>query len=206
MSRIVAGEARGRRLIVPDGRDTRPTSDRVREALFASLEADLGDLSGRRFLDLYAGSGAVGIEALSRGASYVLLVESSRRAAAVVRRNLDTVGLPGGQLVTTRVERLVASPPPETDGRQAFDVAFLDPPYAMDAAAVSEILRALLANGWLVADAIVVVERPTRAGEFTWPDGFTADRMRRYGDTSLWYGRATGSIDTQAETEAWCGG
>ncbi|REF35228.1 16S rRNA (guanine966-N2)-methyltransferase [Thermasporomyces composti] len=187
MSRIVAGQARGRRLAVPEGRDTRPTSDRVREALFASLEADLGGLTGSRFLDLYAGSGAVGLEALSRGAAAVVLVESHRRAASVARANLRAVGLPGAELLLDRVERLVSGPPP---GGEPFDVVFLDPPYALADEAVTEVLIALRDHGWLAPDAAVVVERSTRTGEFSWPPGFVADRVRRYGDTALWYGRA----------------
>ncbi|MEQ7124777.1 16S rRNA (guanine(966)-N(2))-methyltransferase RsmD [Actinopolymorpha sp. B11F2] len=196
MSRIVAGEARGRRLAVPDGRDTRPTSDRVREALFASLEADIGSLVGCRVLDLYAGSGAVGIEALSRGATGVVLVETNRRAANVIRQNLRTVGLPGGQVLTTKVERLIAEPPGD---RQAFDVVFLDPPYAMTGEALAGVLTGLLAHGWLLPGAVVVLERSTRSGEFGWPDGFAADRMRRYGDTTLWYGHAAGEGEAAEE-------
>lgn len=189
MSRIVAGEARGRRLSVPEGRDTRPTSDRVREALFASLEADLGHLAGRRFLDLYAGSGAVGIEALSRGAGSAVLVEANRRAVNVIRDNLRTIGLPGGKVVVGKVERLVAGPPPDS---AAFDVVYVDPPYAMTDAAVAGVLTELTAHGWLAPDAAIVVERSSRTAEFTWPPGFVSDRMRKYGDTTLWYGRAAG--------------
>ncbi|MGH3490980.1 MAG: 16S rRNA (guanine(966)-N(2))-methyltransferase RsmD [Actinopolymorphaceae bacterium] len=198
MSRIVAGEARGRRLAVPDGRDTRPTSDRVREALFASLEADVGSLTGYRVLDLYAGSGAVGIEALSRGAATVVLVEANRRAAAIIRQNLRTVGLPGGQVVTTKVERLVADPPSD---RQAFDVVFCDPPYAMTGEVLTAILGGLRTHGWLVPDAAVVVERSTRTGEFAWPAGFSGDRVRRYGETTLWYGHAAGEGKEVDEAE-----
>ena len=196
MSRIVAGEARGRRLAVPAGRDTRPTSDRVREALFSSLVADLGSLSGRRFLDLYAGSGAVGIEALSRGAAGVLLVEANHKAAGVIRQNLRTTGLSGGRVVAGKVERLVSDRPP---ARHAYDVVFLDPPYAMTAAAVAGVLVMLREQGWLAPEASVVVERATRSGDFAWPPGYAADRTRRYGDTTLWYGRAADEDDEAAD-------
>jgi len=111
MTRIVAGAARGRRLSVPAGRDTRPTSDRAREGLFASVLAIRGSLDGARVLDLYAGSGAVGLEALSRGASDVLLVESDARAARVIRGNIDAVRLPGARLLADRVERVLARGP-----------------------------------------------------------------------------------------------
>ncbi len=189
MSRIVAGEARGRRLAVPAGRDTRPTSDRVREAMFSSLESDLGGLSGLTFLDVYAGSGAIGLEALSRGASAVVLVEANRRAAGVIRQNVRTTGLRGAVVLMAKVERLVGEAPPTA---APFDIVFLDPPYALSGAEVSAVLTALGERGWLADDAAVVVERSFRTGEFDWPPGFDADRSRRYGDTVLWYGRATG--------------
>src|SRR3984893_4174768 len=106
MTRIVAGVAGGRRLSVPAGRSTRPTADRAREGLFATILALLGPLDGAPVVDLYAGSGAVGLEALSRGAADVLLVESDARAARVIRRNIDTVGLPGARGVADKGERV----------------------------------------------------------------------------------------------------
>ncbi|HEV2259359.1 MAG TPA: RsmD family RNA methyltransferase, partial [Streptosporangiaceae bacterium] len=100
MARVIAGEAGGRRLAVPDGRGTRPTSDRAREGLFATIVSLTGQLDGARVLDLYAGSGAIGLEALSRGASHVLLVENGPRAARVIRDNIQAIGLPGAELLT----------------------------------------------------------------------------------------------------------
>lgn len=111
MTRVIAGEAGGRRLAVPPGTTTRPTSDRAREGLFSSLLSELGALDGKRVLDLYAGSGAIGLEALSRGAESVLLVESDPRAAAVIKANVAAVGLPGATVTVDRVERLLARPP-----------------------------------------------------------------------------------------------
>src|ERR1700761_3906228 len=107
MTRIIAGEAGGRRITVPPGRSTRPTSDRTREGLFAALVSFLGTLAGTTVLDLYAGSGAVGLEALSRGAADVLLVESERGAAEVIKRNIAAVGLPGARVINDRVERVL---------------------------------------------------------------------------------------------------
>jgi 16S rRNA (guanine966-N2)-methyltransferase len=185
MTRIVAGVHGGRRLSTPDGRTTRPTSDRVREALFNTLDT-LVELDGARFADLFAGSGAVGLEAASRGASHVLLVESDPRAARVVRSNITALGL--GAVVTLRtakVEHVVAAPP-----GGPYDVLFADPPYAVATTEVSALLNALRDGGWLAPEAVVVVERAARDGDLTWPDGFTADRDRRYGETALWYGRA----------------
>lgn len=227
MTRIIGGIAKGRRIAVPQGGSTRPTSDRAREGLFSALEAaavglraelggsegdefsvdrhsdDLhsadqhsddgvsGGLAGLRLLDLYAGSGAVGLEALSRGAAAVLLVESDRSAAKAVRANLDllaTAGLKGGRLVIDRAEKLAAGPCPD----KPYDVAFLDPPYALPAADLAEVLRNLAGNGWLAEGAIVAVERATRSETWLWPVGFQADRSRAYGEGTVWYGRRTG--------------
>ena len=114
MARVIAGEAGGRRLAVPDGRNTRPTSDRAREGLFATIVSLTGSLDGARVLDLYAGSGAVGLEALSRGAEHVLLVESGPRAARVIRDNIEAIGLAGAEVLTDRVERVLARRPAAT--------------------------------------------------------------------------------------------
>jgi 16S rRNA (guanine966-N2)-methyltransferase len=163
---------------------TRPTSDRAREGLFGTVLSELGSLAGRRVLDLFAGSGAVGLEALSRGASHVLLVESDDRAVAVIRANIAAVGLAGAQVRAARVERLLARAPDVVP----YDLAFADPPYALAGAAVTKILE-LLAGGWLAPDALVVVERATRSGEVSWPDDFIAGKCRRYGEATFWYGR-----------------
>jgi 16S rRNA (guanine966-N2)-methyltransferase len=196
MTRVIAGAAGGRRLAVPRGTATRPTSDRAREGLFASVLSELGSLDGKHVLDLYAGSGAVGLEALSRGASHVLLVESDARAAAVIKANIAAVGIAGATVVTDRAERLLARPPgapraaPEGAPRAAqgrYDLVFADPPYAVTAAAVTRAL-ALLADGWLADQALVVVERATRSGPLDWPPGYMQGKSRRYGEATFWYG------------------
>jgi 16S rRNA (guanine966-N2)-methyltransferase len=189
MARVIAGEAGGRRLAVPDGRDTRPTSDRAREGLFASISSIAGPLAGARVLDLYAGSGAVGLEALSRGAAHVLLVEHGARAARVIRQNIEAIGLPGAAVIADRVERVLARGPSE--GR--YDVVFADPPYALADAAVTRVLALLAEQGWLAPGALVVVERATRSGPLSWPDGFVPDRARRYGEATFWYGLVPGT-------------
>ncbi len=186
MPRVIAGQAGGRRLAVPDGRDTRPTSDRAREGLFATISSIAGPLDGARVLDLYAGSGAVGLEALSRGAGHVLLVEQGGRAVRVIKENISSIGLPGAVLVTDRVERVLARGP---DGDR-YDVVFADPPYALADAAVERVLVLLAEAGWLAPGALVVVERATRSGPVNWPDGFVADRERRYGEATFWYALA----------------
>src|SRR6516225_4503989 len=145
VARVIAGEAGGRRLAVPVGRDTRPTSDRAREGLFATIVSMVGSLSGTRVLDLYAGSGAVGLEALSRGAAHVLLVESGARAGRVIRANIEAIGLPGAEVVTDRVERVLARGP----AGDPYDIVFADPPYALAAEEVSAMLTALADQAWL---------------------------------------------------------
>jgi 16S rRNA (guanine966-N2)-methyltransferase len=184
MTRVIAGTAGGRRLAVPPGTSTRPTSDRAREGLFASVLSELGSLDDKRVLDLYAGSGAVGLEALSRGAAHVLLVESDARAAGVIKANVATVGMSGATVVTDRAERLLARPPASTD---RYDLVFADPPYAVTPAAVGRVLT-LLAAGWLAAGALIVVERATRSGPLEWPPGYLPGNSRRYGEATFWYG------------------
>lgn len=190
MTRIIAGSARGRRLAVPPGTGTRPTSDRAREGLFATVTALHGPLAGAGVLDLYAGSGAVGLEALSRGAGRVVLVESDAAAARVIRANIAAVGLPGARLITGRVAAVLARGPGAGPG---FDVVVADPPYAATEQEITAMLTALRARGWLSGAALVAVERATRSGPVAWPAGYAPDRSRRYGEATFWYGLAAGT-------------
>lgn len=185
MTRVVAGAARGRRLVVPSGGGTRPTADRAREGLFSTVDTLLGSFAGHRVADLYAGSGAVGLEALSRGASHCLLVESDPKALRALRANVEAVGLPGAHVVASRVERVVAA-----EGGAPYDVVFLDPPYDLGPDHLRGVVGDLQRHGWLAPDAVVVVERATRDGQWDWPGGVTPLRERRYGEATLWYGRA----------------
>lgn len=178
MTRIVAGAAGGRRLRVPPA-GTRPTSDRVREALFSLLSSRL-DFDGIRVLDLYAGSGALGLEALSRGASHALLVESDRKAAAIVRGNIADLGLPGAELRLGTVGSVLRTAP-----ARRYDLVLSDPPYAREAGDSVADLTCLVDNGWLHDGALVVVERPTRSPEIAWPAGFAPEKPRRYGETRI---------------------
>jgi 16S rRNA (guanine966-N2)-methyltransferase len=195
VTRIIAGAAGGRRLATAAGRTTRPTSDRAREGLFSTVEAILGGLSGATVLDLFAGSGAVGLEALSRGAADVLLVEADARAAGVIKANIATVGLSGARLVADRVERVLARGPdvPPVMVSAARDFVFADPPYAVTDDEISRMLVLLAAQGWLAPGALVAVERASRSGPPEWPAGYESDRSRRYGEATLWYGRAAGA-------------
>ena len=185
VTRIIGGSAGGRRLATPAGAATRPTSDRVREALFSSLEAWAGSLQGLRFLDLYAGSGAVGLEAWSRGAGVVTLVESDRRTARLIEHNARALGFAKANVVCGSVAHVLTTPP-----AAPYDVAFLDPPYPLDEASVGADLDLLAAGGWLVPGAMVVVERASRSPEPTWPTRIEGQRSKRYGETMLWYGHA----------------
>ena len=191
VARVIAGEAGGRRLAVPAGRDTRPTSDRAREGLFATISSMIGSLASSRVLDLYAGSGAVGLEALSRGAAHVLLVESGARAGRVIQQNISSIGLPGAEVIIDRVERVLARGPAPNAPR--YGLVFADPPYALSGEEVSGVLSALADRGWLAPGALVIVERATRSGPVNWPAGYAADRARRYGEATFWYGLAAGT-------------
>jgi 16S rRNA (guanine966-N2)-methyltransferase len=193
VTRIIAGRHRGRRLAAPPGERTRPTTDRVREALFSAIAAWSGtagaspaeSLAGLAFADLYAGSGAVGLEAASRGAAPVLLVESSPRTAAVISRNITDLRLEAVSVRTDRVERLAHTKP-----ARPYEVVFLDPPYGLAADAVAEILDRLVANGWVANDGLLVVERSRRDAELRWPPPFAGGWRRDYGETTLLFGCA----------------
>lgn len=175
--RIVAGAARGRRLVVPAGETVRPTADRVREALFSSL-APL--LPGAAVLDAFAGSGALGLEARSRGAERVTLIERDRKALSALQRNVDAVGLGGTHVIAGDALRLAAQ---GAIVGAPFDVVLLDPPYALDEAAVTTLLADLVVS--LAADATVIIERATAAPEPQWPPTLLPGRSRRYGSTTL---------------------
>ena len=188
MTRIIAGFAGSLRLAVPE-RGTRPTSDRVREAIFSALQAR-DALVGRRVVDLYAGSGALGLEAASRGASTVALVERNAATAQVCRDNAARVirNAPGGAPEVVVIAQSVARY--LTSSTDTWDVAFLDPPYELSNEDL-ELDLAVLAPR-LAPDAILVVERGAKSPEPIWPDGIEFDRRKVYGDTALWWAGTTG--------------
>jgi 16S rRNA (guanine966-N2)-methyltransferase len=146
-------------------------------------------------LDLYAGSGAVGLEALSRGAADALLIEADARASAVIRRNIAIVGMPGARLVNDRVDRALRRGPGEASRRQ---LVFADPPYSTGDDELAVTLAVLAERDWLAAEALVILERDARSGAPAWPAGYAEDRSRRYGETTLWYGRACGDTPAAA--------
>jgi len=186
VTRIVAGTLGGRRLDPPAGSRTRPTSDRVREALFSTLES-LADLAGARFADLYAGSGAVGLEAFSRGAGHVLLVESDPKAARAARANIAAMqAAPAVRLVTGTVQTVLSG---GAGTEPPYDIVFADPPYSLPGDQLVAMQQALLDGGWLAPGAVLAIERSRRSGALRWVEPVTELRTRRYGETTLWYGR-----------------
>lgn len=204
MSRIIAGSRGGRRITTPSGEGTRPTTDRVREALFSAIASWAGTasgppdqgLAGLAFCDLYAGSGAVGLEAASRGASPVLLVEADRGTAAIAARNASVLELTAG-VQAIRVEQLLRQP-----AMQPYDVIFADPPYEVSSATVDAQLRMLLDQGWLADAGLVVVERSRRTPPVTWPSGFGGTWSKRYGETTLSFGSSVKARSSKPEREA----
>lgn len=174
--RVIAGVAKGRRLVAPKGDRTRPTSDRVKESWFSALQPVLG---GAHVLDLYAGSGGLGLEALSRGAAAVTFVEKDRRALEALRTNLAAVDLPGATVVARDVHQALADPLADAP----FDVVVADPPYRADEDELRRLLVALVRH--LAQDAVVTLERGRREPPPPWPAELSADDPRRYGDTTL---------------------
>jgi 16S rRNA (guanine966-N2)-methyltransferase len=184
MTRITAGRFRGRRLQTPSGATTRPTSERVREALANALVAG-GGLEGARVLDLFAGSGALGLELVSRGAASLVLVENDRTALTALRANVASLQLPDVQVVATDVRQFAFS-----GGGRAFDFVVADPPYDLPTSDLTEIVAALATHGHLNPGADLIVERSRRSGAMEWPEPLSDVRTKRYGDTMLCYGRA----------------
>lgn len=184
MTRIIGGAWGGRRISTPEGDATRPTSDRVREAVFSLLEARFGSLDQLGVLDLYAGSGAIGLEAASRGAGWVAAVESDRRTAEIARANAASLGAMV-EVVAQSVATYLAQP-----ARRQVEIAYLDPPYPLADEVLARDLALLAENGWLAEDALVLVERSRRSPEPRWPAGLVAlagkRAQKRYGDTTLW--------------------
>lgn len=189
MSRIIAGSAKGRSLDTPKGQATRPTADRVREALFTMLSSWLGTvdddpsrhLAGIRFLDLYSGSGAVALEAASRGAEHVVAVEKDAQTSGLISHNSRSLNLPVG-VRTANVTRFA-----DEEG-DTFDVVFIDPPYDVGRGSLDALVEKLVASGRLAPRALVVLERSKRSEEPNWPDAFEEHWHRRYGETILYFG------------------
>ena len=185
MTRIIAGEFRGRRIKVPES-GTRPTADRVREAIFSSLSS-LDAIEDLNVLDLYSGSGALGIEAISRGAKNALFVDSNKSACQTITSNLKELEIEAN-VSEVKVETLLKTPPAHKFNAP-FHLIFLDPPYDYSMDDISTVLDLGLKNSWFSSDAILVVETSKALKEFVWPEGFESLRDKSYGDTTVWYGQ-----------------
>ncbi|HEY9355769.1 MAG TPA: 16S rRNA (guanine(966)-N(2))-methyltransferase RsmD [Arthrobacter sp.] len=204
MSRIIAGAAGGTPLLSVPGSLTRPTTDRVKEALFSRLDA-FGVISGARVLDLYAGSGSLGVESGSRGAGTVDLVEFDAKASGVCQRNADLVNSVVGRKVVTVHRSKVESFLERATLDASWDLVFLDPPYPLDEPALSAVLAKL--NAHLAPAAVVVVERSSRSPEPAWPEALERFAEKKYGETRLWFAepsvpdavQADEAVDEQSE-------
>lgn len=184
--RIIAGSAKGRVLATPAG-VTRPTSDRTREGIFSALESEIGTCSGTNFLDLYGGTGAVGLEALSRGATHVVVVEKDVKAANVCKENYELVRqVTAGDFSVLRmsVDSYLEA---EMENRFSFDVVYLDPPYEFPNSTIEKVLQKIIEKGVLRTSAIVIVERSTRTEPFSWPEALTPIKSRKYGEGTVYF-------------------
>jgi 16S rRNA (guanine966-N2)-methyltransferase len=187
--RIIAGVAKGRTLGTVAGA-TRPTSDRAREGLFSSLLSEFGDFLGLHILDLFGGSGAIALEALSRGATLVHVVEKDAEAQKTIENNYELVNKnkPAGKfhLYAMSAQRFVNDPP-----KEKYHIVYVDPPYDFSDAEIEEILSKLHAGSFLKDDAVIAVERTAKRSHFSWPAGFSAVRERNYGQATIFYGNYT---------------
>lgn len=199
MSRIVAGAAGGTPLVNVPGSLTRPTTDRVKEALFSRLDA-FDVLAGSRVLDLYAGSGSLGVESASRGADTVDLVEFDAKASAVCQRNADLINSVLGRKAVTVHRSRVESFLERTGEDAQWDVAFLDPPYPLDEQALGAVLEKL--GRHLAVGAVVVVERSSRSPEPSWPPALERFTEKKYGETRLWFAEPASETDVDLDLEA----
>lgn len=192
MTRVIAGTHKGRRILVPEV-GVRPTTDRVREAIFSSV-ASRFDFVGKRVLDLYSGTGALAIEALSRGCSYAVLVEADRKIAGTTKQNVTKLDLfERCDIVTTDALQLISQSRLENANpsiqQGPFELIFIDPPYEESSESVSELLLAMIDNLWVADASLVVVERATKSAPIEWPASFASVESRPYGDTTVWYGQ-----------------
>lgn len=186
--RIIAGVAKGRTLSTVSGA-TRPTSDRAREGLFSSLTSEFGDFLGLHVLDLFAGSGAVGFEALSRGATLVHSVEKESDAIKTITINSELVAKAGPtgkfHLYSISVQRFVTDP-----AHDQYHLVYIDPPYDFPSSELEEILRLLAQGNFLKSDAFIAVERRAKGGKFIWPESYEPVRERNYGQATIYYANA----------------
>jgi len=192
--RIIAGSAKGKTLISPPDTRTRPTSDRAREGLFSSLVSEFGSLNGLNFLDLFAGSGAVGVEALSRGAAIVHAVESDGDMGNVAIANFQLVKSAAGsyRVFHTKSERFLELDHAKDNGR--YDIIFMDPPYELANSAIEELLSSIVSQDLLQPHGMIAIERKSKRDSFSWPDSLREIKVRSYGQGSIYYGGYSASV------------
>ena len=192
--RIIAGSAKGKTLVSPPDARTRPTSDRAREGLFSSLDSEFESLVGLNFLDLFAGSGAVGVEAYSRGAAIVHAVESDGDMGYIAISNFQLVKSAAGsfRVFHTKVDRFLESDHAGEKGR--YDIIFMDPPYELSNGVIEELLATIVAKNLLQPRGIVAIERESKSKAFTWPVELEEIKVRSYGQGSIYYGGYSASV------------
>jgi 16S rRNA (guanine966-N2)-methyltransferase len=183
--RIIAGLGKGRNLFSPVG-NTRPTSDRAREALFSTLESEFGSINDLTFLDLYCGSGAVGAEALSRGAAVVYAIDNDDKATAVAKQNFELLshltGIGSHTVITISTGKFL-----ERGADLKFDVVFVDPPYDLPNNEIEKIMESLLRNGFLKPSSVIAIERDSKSKPINWPEGLHEVKVRKYGAATIFY-------------------
>jgi 16S rRNA (guanine966-N2)-methyltransferase len=192
--RIIAGTAKGKNLISPQDLRTRPTSDRAREGLFSTLSSEFGSFEGLAFLDLFAGSGAIGAEALSRGARTVHAVEAEVDIADIAIKNFQLITNPSGsyRVFHTRAERFLESTHAAEQGR--YDIIFMDPPYELSNGAIEEMLTQVVERDLLQPHGVIAIERETKGQPFAWPERLEEIKVRSYGQGSIYYGCYSASV------------
>ena len=187
--RIISGSAKGKKLISPEDERVRPTSDRAREGLFSSLESAYGSLSELLFLDLFAGSGAVGVEALSRGVEVVHAVEEE--VSELAASNFELVNNAAGtyKVFKNRAKRFL-----ESEAALKYDIIFMDPPYAVSNVEITELLTIIKERNLIQPRGIITIERASKSKPFEWPQGMECEKVRSYGQGSMFYGGYSASV------------
>ena len=188
--RIIAGSSKGKTLFSPPD-TTRPTSDRAREGLFSSLESEFGSIQDLNVLDLFSGSGAVGVEALSRGAANVFSIEQHEATSRVAQKNFELVTTATGKftVINSPALRFVSAP-----HQIVFDIIFMDPPYDISNSDIEELITKIELNGLLAERGLIAIERASKKSPFEWPTPFIQEKIRSYGQGSIFYGGRPASV------------
>ncbi len=189
--RIIAGSGRGKTLSSPTGDGVRPTSDRAREGVFSSLESEFASIRDLNFLDLFAGSGAVGVEALSRGAALVHAVEADREIAEVAIKNFNLLTEPSRK---HKVFQSKAAKFLESEFPVRYDIIFMDPPYDLPNSEVEVILDTIVVKNLLQPRGLIAIERKSKGTPFAWPQSMELEKIRTYGQGSIFYGGYSATV------------